>query len=613
MKKFKLSMSILAMFALLFTSCSKDEEASPDNANLQSVEITFGAVLNDLQNRAQSVTKDHFGQIPDCSDATPDVARIGFSYGGNDYLIDVDILSDETGYFTAYSEDLIIPVPNNGSVQVSLDSFRVYDGDPDNGGNLIWIAPIESVEGEFDGYVDSALPFTFAVRDGTKPYIPVEVLCYDRRMVNEYGYPFFDLVPGKLYPVCFFANYCPGPQGRHYVGNYNIQIFYDDGEDRISLYNQPQTPVTGLDGGLYFADPLCLVIPESPFDNPDTDYIFYVVTPLDWPGNYGDIDNTPLPEVGLSWTDIEEKLNNDGETVEYFHLFIGCEPPTGDCPGVPTEGDRDGDCVPDDDDDCPDEPGSAGNFGCPDDECPGDDLDGDNVYGDCDDCPNEAGPADNNGCPVDECPGEDPDGDDVYGDCDRCPNDAGTEDNYGCPIDDCTSDTDGDGVVDCNDDCPDVKGDNDDGCPDDDNGGDICETAFMYGDTAINSFSNANRWGWAEFYGNGTDLGSYPIYAGAGKNDVSKGTLVGHAVISIVDGDVNLEITLESGVELEELHVNLSEDKPSGNVAKAPGKYNMNSMVEAGTLSYTFDNFDFAGGDFWIIVHTVACYDGDDD
>lgn len=567
---------MLAIVALLFTSCSKEESATPgDDPNVQSVELTFGAILNDLSNRAMaSASKAHFDQIPTClDDADPAVARIGFSYGGNSYVIDVDILSDEQGYFTAYSEDLKIPVPNNGSVEVTLDSFRVYDGDPDGGGTLIWIAPIESEEGEFDGYVDSALPFSFQVQDGAKPYIDVEVLCFDRRMVNEYGYPFFDIIPGKIYPLCFFANFCP-PSGRHYVANYSVDLFYDDGTTRIQLYDGDGPD---LDDTNDSADPLCLVVPESPFEDPNEDYLFYVITPEDWTGNYGNIDNTPLIEVGLSWNDVEGLLNDDGETAEYIHLFIGCEPPIDDCPGVPTPSDPDGDCVPDDQ--CPDEPGTVDNFGCPDDPCPGDD----------------------------------PDEDGVFGECDQCPNEAGTPDNFGCPLDDCTTDTDGDGVVDCDDECPDTQGPaENDGCPEDDD--ETCETAFMWGDTAINTFDGVIRWGWAEHFVEGQSQTEFTIWAGAGQNETSKGVAVGTATVSVDgDGDVHLVIDMDSGYSLTELHVNLTDGQPSGEIAKAPGQYNMNSIVDAGTLEYEFTDFDFTGDDFWIIVHTVTCGVEDDD
>lgn len=54
----------------------------------------------------------------------------------------------------------------------------------------------------------------------------------------------------------------------------------------------------------------------------------------------------------------------------------------------------------------------------------------------------------------------DSDGDGVLDVEDRCPNLAGIPENQGCP-----ADTDGDGVYDINDECPELYGEGDNGCP----------------------------------------------------------------------------------------------------------------------------------------------------
>ncbi|MDB2606264.1 hypothetical protein N9Y48_00660 [Zobellia sp.] len=102
----------------------------------------------------------------------------------------------------------------------------------------------------------------------------------------------------------------------------------------------------------------------------------------------------------------------------------------GSCGG---EIDSDGDGVPDDEDECPDESGSIELNGCP-------DADGDGIADKDDDCPFEAGLPNLSGCP-------DADGDGVADINDDCPNEAGSADNNGCPY----RDTDGDGVIDIND------------------------------------------------------------------------------------------------------------------------------------------------------------------
>lgn len=424
-------LAFVAIVALLFTSCSKDEtNSTSDDPGINSVDLTFGAMLNDLANRAAAVNKNHFDVVPDCSEADPAIAVLQITYDGQaaedvgDDIV-VDILQDGDGYFTDYSEDLKIPVPNNSSVEVILESFKVYDGvvtDSKPYGELIWIAPIESEEGEFDGYVENALPHPFEVSDGTKPYIDVEVLCFDRRMVNEYGYVFFDILPETIYPLCLFVNYCD-ENGRHFVADYSVDLYFGTDDTGIQLYdheNDASAMATTGDysEGEYYADPLCLVIPGPPANlDDDEPYLYLIIYPVDWPGT-GDIDNTPVP-VQLTWEAVEGLLNADGTTNEYLHLLVGeCEDAL---EGDETIGGGNGNgCNGDIDDD-----------GCEDDD------DGDGVLDKNDLCPNtpdevENSEVDSSGCPLDS----DNDGvDDYLDECENTP--AGTDvDEIGCEADD---------------------------------------------------------------------------------------------------------------------------------------------------------------------------------
>lgn len=81
--------------------------------------------------------------------------------------------------------------------------------------------------------------------------------------------------------------------------------------------------------------------------------------------------------------------------------------------------DSDADGIPDNVDECPNEPGVKTLFGCPD-----ADLDG--IMDKYDNCPNVAGLAKDFGCP-------DSDGDGVIDSLDKCPNQKGLKTNYGCP------------------------------------------------------------------------------------------------------------------------------------------------------------------------------------
>jgi hypothetical protein len=430
MKKYTNIYAMVAILMLLFASCSTEKVEGPiDDTNSQFTNLTFGAVLNDLANK--SLQKGHFDQVPTCADAEPAVAVIEFSYGGSDYSATVDILSDASGYFTDYSEDLKIPVPSDGSTNVTVTSFMVYDGDtsvPSDAfyspihGNLIWIAP-KGDDAQFDGYVEEALPVMFEVFPGTKPYFDIEVLCFDRRVVNEYGYVFFDILPKTVYPLCLFVNYC-NVDDRHWVADYSVDLYFGTDATGIQLYyhtNPMAMVATGVIEGEFYADPLCLVIPGPPANlGNDDPYLYLVIYPENWANSYGDIDNTPVP-LQLSWNMVNALLNDDGTTNEYLHLLVGeCEDARDGDPTIPgggngcslsnPEADCDGDGVLNGVDNCP---GFDDNL----------DLDGDNIPNACDD--DRDGDGILNG--QDSCPDVIPGGEQVDPDEDGCWTDPGQQ------------------------------------------------------------------------------------------------------------------------------------------------------------------------------------------
>ena len=682
MKTINKCMAFLAIFLLLFSSCTKDESVQGNGEVTNDVaSLYLGPVLEDLANQNRQQEQD----VPECSTDDPAYAQIILTYGESDTPVEVivEILQDDQGLFTAYDEALEIPIPSGETtVSVTLTDFVVWnevDGAP---GMPIWVAPKEG--SEYAKFVSDPLSNIFTLRAGTKNYVNVDVICFDDRDVNLYGYQFFDINPVPLSELCIFANYCITPDGRDYVANYSLDLYAFSGDEEegdpitnadlyTALYGD-KMPITGQDGDTFYADPLCVAIPRGDDDNGDVPYLYWEITLQDWEDYYGEAPELTLSGY-LTWNQVKAYLDQDGDdsTVDYIHLFFNCEPsdplcqidtdqdgvPDCDdiCPGFDDTIDTDEDGVPDGCDICEggDDAMDADGDGIPDDcdNCPQAanadqaDGDGDGVGDVCDDCLDEFGDPDNFGCPSDPCIDDpDPDGDGVRGICDNCP-DVPNEDQMDSDSDgvgdacdicadfDDTEDADGDGVPDGCDACPgfddtadvdedgvpdgcDVCEDGDDtvdedanGIPDDcenPDGEGACETAFMFGDTPINSFDNVNRWGWAELFDDADgNSQTFEIWAGAGQNDTSKGTHVGDATVTLnEDGDVELDIDIFSGYSFDELHVNLSEDQPSGNTAKAPGQYNRNGEVSADVTEYTFD-FNNTDGDFWIIVHAVAC------
>ncbi len=134
------------------------------------------------------------------------------------------------------------------------------------------------------------------------------------------------------------------------------------------------------------------------------------------------------------------------------------------------ERDRDGDGIPDYDDECPNSAEDFDGF-MDDDGCPDLDNDGDGIVDELDSCPDEAedfdGIDDSDGCPE----LDDRDGDGLMDADDQCPDEPedfdGFEDGDGCPDDD----NDGDGIPDAQDRCMNNAETyngymDDDGCPD---------------------------------------------------------------------------------------------------------------------------------------------------
>ncbi len=144
----------------------------------------------------------------------------------------------------------------------------------------------------------------------------------------------------------------------------------------------------------------------------------------------------------------------------------------------PSIGDRDGDGIKDDLDQCPDDPEDYDDFEDSD-GCPEPDNDRDGFLDVEDDCPlipeDRDGDQDDDGCP--EHGINDRDGDGIVDEKDQCPDDPEDfdqfEDEDGCP----DPDNDKDGIPDVNDMCPNDPEDMDgfediNGCPDPDNDAD---------------------------------------------------------------------------------------------------------------------------------------------
>ena len=121
MKNFKRLLSLVAIFALLFTSCSKDEVSSvQDDPNTKMATISFGAVLNDFVANRAALKAPLTGDVPVCSDAAPVKVRVALKNSGGMWVagqngdaggfIEIPVIPNgEGGWMTKESSDLELP------------------------------------------------------------------------------------------------------------------------------------------------------------------------------------------------------------------------------------------------------------------------------------------------------------------------------------------------------------------------------------------------------------------------------------------------------------------------------------------------------------------------
>jgi hypothetical protein len=139
-----------------------------------------------------------------------------------------------------------------------------------------------------------------------------------------------------------------------------------------------------------------------------------------------------------------------------------------------------------------------------------------------------------------------------------------------------------------------------------------CETAYAYGEGAslqtlcfldIPNVQGEN-WGWTNQIAPGTY--NWPIYAGAGRCDITKGTLVGNLNVVYAGGTATITFQPNAGVTLGDTHVWVGTNGnmlpyARGKYITAPGQFNYNDMNPVVATGLT--------GNIWIAAHSgEACW-----
>lgn len=305
MKTLSSYLCLIAMIALVFTSCSKDEPVSQDNSEKAS--LSFGAIVNDLvkaNDNKQSTTDD----LPQCTDDAPAYVEIVLSQGGNavvgtsDNPFRVDLVAGQV--FTEEVPELEL-TPGT----YSLDHFMVYNAE----GELTWVAPKGGVLANF---IDNPLPLTINLGAGVKKYVDVSVLCYDDRDVNQYGYQFFDIDTNTAIEFCIFGNYCP-PSGRHYPAEYSVSVWSGTNSSGTPLYTNVSNVTGYYENGDFYAEPLCFALP----DKEGEDNYYFEIT-LKSSDEYGEITERVI-RVGNITDDVVRTFFDGDDNLDYWHFREG--------------------------------------------------------------------------------------------------------------------------------------------------------------------------------------------------------------------------------------------------------------------------------------------------
>lgn len=346
---------LLGILFLLFTGCSKEENVS-ENVSIEGSSISFEIFLKDLISEKQ-YNKQQSSNLPECSEALPMFVDIVLSKDGVEVRgttsepLRLFLNSDGESLFTRESTKLELE-PG----QYSLDYFQVLDMDE----NVTWAAPVKNGTSGFADFVDNPLPLQINLGAGVKKYVEVDVLCYEDRFVNQFGYLFIDLNMSEAIQFCIFGNYC-FENGRHAeAARYKVSVWNYSGNTEApkgqSLYTDIENGIIVTDYEDYSeisAEPLCLVLA----DKEGLDEYYFEITILNF--DY-ETEERIIRQGVISDTQVRNLFEGDN-AIEYYHFREGnCsmsdspelfEEPNGN--GVDPNLDTDRDGVVDIEDNCP--------------------------------------------------------------------------------------------------------------------------------------------------------------------------------------------------------------------------------------------------------------------
>ena len=198
------NLNIIVVLAIILTSCTKEEVQILPEQQLNKGSISFGSILSNLRNSENSKLIDVSQlEIPDCKPNRPLIMRVALKdskgswvhlTNSEDHFIDIKI--KQAGVDTNNDGELDSWfAQESDQIELSVDTYTLeYFAVLDKSGvdaQVLYLTPRKSENYgafAFQNFVKESLPLDIPIREGVKHYVPVEVLCYNRRFAEEFGY-----------------------------------------------------------------------------------------------------------------------------------------------------------------------------------------------------------------------------------------------------------------------------------------------------------------------------------------------------------------------------------------------------------------------------------------
>lgn len=213
MKKLHGYSGFIWLMAFFIFSCSTNDDNSPSYDDAGNGILSFSMLTTNGFNRSQKSIE--FGDLY-CSEISPAYIRIalkdsnGHCYVGNNssgfFELQLDpngIDSNEDGKLDSWNNmeefDLKLPAGT-----YTLEYFAVIDI-PGKSSNIIYMSPRKNAEHDpmqFYNLVSTSLPITINVQEGSKQYLPVEVLCFQKDRAYDFGFIFIENEDPNPYYLC---------------------------------------------------------------------------------------------------------------------------------------------------------------------------------------------------------------------------------------------------------------------------------------------------------------------------------------------------------------------------------------------------------------------------